>query len=103
MTQRDTFAENWHVHLGRGPEAIGEKNSEGIPPEVLSSVGRPSRRLGALRPTMETSMMLPMEPVEAARRARALSWQFNRVCITSDSQYGGVVSWPAAVSAVLYG
>ena len=37
---------------------------------------------------METSMMLPMEPVEAAGLIRALSWQFSRVFITLDSQHG---------------
>jgi hypothetical protein len=32
--------------------------------------------------------MLPMEPMAAAALIRALSWQFSRVFITADSQYG---------------
>ena len=36
--------------------------------------------------------MLPMEPVGAAALIRALSWQFNRVYITADSQYGTSLS-----------
>jgi hypothetical protein len=41
---------------------------------------------------METSKMLPMEPVAAAALVRALSWQFSRVFITADSQYGTSLS-----------
>ena len=36
--------------------------------------------------------MLPMEPVAAAALIRALSWQFSRVFITADSQYGTSLS-----------
>ena len=36
--------------------------------------------------------MLPMEPVRAATLVRALSWQFSRVFITPDSQYGTSLS-----------
>jgi hypothetical protein len=41
---------------------------------------------------MEISKMLAMEPVAAAALIRALSWQFSRVFITADSQYGTSLS-----------
>ena len=44
--------------------------------------------------------MLPMEPVAAAALIRALSWQFSRVFITADSQYGTSLSDSMALAVV---
>ena len=49
---------------------------------------------------METSKMLPMEPVAAAALTRALSRQFIQAFITLDLQHGSPLSDSMACAAV---
>jgi hypothetical protein len=58
-------------------------------PSTGPSTARPlSASAADLLCSMETSNMLPMEPVAAAALIRALLWQFSRDFITPDSQHG---------------
>jgi hypothetical protein len=77
--------------LGRRPKPNGSETNDAKPAEVRLS----SSALGlCCRPplTMETSKMLPMEPVAAAALTRALSRQSSRIFITLDSQQGSPFS-----------
>jgi hypothetical protein len=83
--------------LGRRPKTNAARRTRaarGVPPRItepLPQLGRVG--LWRRRPlTMETSKMLPIEPVGAVALIRALSWQFSRVFITLDSQHGTSLS-----------